>query len=343
MRLFDLFADFASPFRTRTPPPHIEDSVEEAVGYTLFMLRHATLLIHRHEKIDFMSFLDNNSEADFLGVNDCLSALPTSSLNEWPVSDDSSTPFSRGYSAMRRARSTSARYSTYNLPSREQRHGFVSNSRRKDMFVNAPDDASILPAEPSTFHPTADLALPSVHVDTAALHVEEHLTQILYDAQSQSDLTIEIPCAVDRLGLQLLDSCIVSEQAEEDVVDYATQNSGLTIKIPGLADRLALLLLGSCNVNEQTEERGDVDGLSLDGSIASESSYSSGDDDYTYPSYTSPSYPSSPVPMAAGPDRTSRRKHRRIAAPYYRAEGKPKRKEMWVDTYIMSGSNVPAC
>jgi hypothetical protein len=131
----------------------------------------------------------------------------------------------------------------------------------------------------------------------------------------------------------------VFEQAEEDedVVDYATQNSGLTIKIPGLVDRLALLLLSSCNVNEQTEEGEDVDGLLLDGSITSESSYSSGDDDYTYPSYTS-----SPVPMAAGPDRTSRRKHRRIAAPYHRAEGKLKRKELWADMDIMAGSNVPA-
>lgn len=339
--MFDFLVDFASPFRT--PPPHIEDCVDEAVGHTLFTLWHATLLIHHHEKVDFMSFVDNNSEGDFLGVNDSLSAFPTLSLDEWPVSDDSSTLFSRGYSAMHRARSTAARYSTYNLPSREQRHAFIWDPRRKEMFVDAPDDASILPAEPSTFHPMADLALPSVHVDTAALQVEECLTQIIYEAQSQSDQTIEIPCAVDRLGLQLLDSCIVSEQAEgddgdEDVVDYATQNTGLTIKIPGLVDRLALLLPGSCNVNEQTEERGDVDGLSLDGSITSESSCSSGDDDHTSPFYTS-----SPVLMAAGPDRTSRRKHRRIAAPYHRTEGMPKRKELWVDTYIMAGSNVPAC
>lgn len=324
MLLFDFFADFASPFQT--PPPHIEDSVDEAVGHTLFMLRHATLLIHRHEKVDFMSFVDNNSEADFLGVNDCLPALPTSSLNERPVSNDSSTPFSRRYSAMRCERSTAARYSTYSLPSREQRHAFVRNSRRKDMFINAPDDASIFPAEPSTVHSMADLALSSVYVDTAA--------PVIHHAQSQSYPTIEIPCAVDRLGLQLLEG-----EGDEDVVDYAsTQNSGLTIKIPGLVDRLALLLMGSCNVNEQTEEREDVDGLSFFGSIASESSCSSGDDDYTSPSYTS-----LPVPMAAGPDRTSRRKHRRIAAPYHRAEGRPKRKELWADTYIMAGSNVPAC
>jgi hypothetical protein len=215
------------------------------------------------------------------------------------------------------------------------------------MFVNGLDDAFIPPAGPSTVHPTADLALSSVHIDMAAPHVEghEHLTHIPHDAQSKSDLAIKIPGTVDRLGLQLMQSCIVSERTEEDkededVVDYTTQNSCLTIKIPGLVDRLALRLLGSCSVNEQTEEGEDVDNLSLDGSIASESSSSDGDgidDDHTCPSYSS-----SPVPTAAGPDRTSRHKHRRIAAPYHRAEGKPKRKELWADTDIMAGSDVPA-
>jgi hypothetical protein len=344
MFLFDLFADFASPFRN--PHSQVEDSDDEAVGYSLFMLMHATLLIHRREKDEFMSSADNSSEADLLGVNDCLSALPTSPLYERPVSDDRSTPSSKRYSAIRRARPTAARYSAYKLPSREQRHAFIRNSRRKDMFLNGLDDAFIPPAEPSTVRPTADLALSSVHVDMAAPHVEEHehLTHIPHDAQSKSDLAIKIPGAVDRLGLQLMHSCIVSEQTEEDkededVVDYATQNSCLTIKIPGLVDRLALRLLGSCNVNEQIEEGEDVDNFSLDGSIASESSSSDGDgiDD----DHTSLSYSSSPVPTAGGPDRTSRRKHRRIAAPYRRAEGRPKRKELWADTDIMAGSDVP--
>lgn len=343
MFLFDLFADLTSPFRN--PRPQIEDSDDEEVGYTPFMPMHSTLLMHRRKKDEFMSLADNNSEADLLGVNDCLSAPPTSPLYERPVSDDSSTQFSKRCSAVRRARSTAARYSAYKLPSREQRHAFIRSSRRKEMFINGLDDAFIPPVEPSTVHPTADLALPSVHVDMAAPHVEEHehLTHIPYDAQSKSDLTIKIPGAVDRLGLQLLESCIVSEQTEEekedeDVVDYATQDSDLTIKIPGLVDRLALRLLGSCNVNEQTE--GDVDNLSLDGSIASESSSSS--DDGIDDDHTSPSHSSSPVPTAAGPDRTSRRKHRRIAAPYHRAEGKPKRKELWANMDIMAGSNVPA-
>jgi hypothetical protein len=214
------------------------------------------------------------------------------------------------------------------------------------MFVNGLDNTFIPPAGPSTVHPAAALALPSVHLDTAAPHVEEHehLSQILYDAQSESDLTIKIPSAVDRLGLQLLDSCIVSEQAEEekedgDVVDYATQSSGLTIKIPGLVDRLAQRFLHSCNMNEQAVDSSS-DNFSLDESTASDSSSSDGDgiDDY----HTPPSYSSSPVPTAAGPDRTSRRKHRRIAAPYRRAEGKPKRKELWVDTNTAAGSEVPA-
>jgi hypothetical protein len=349
MFLFDLFADLASPFRN--PHPQIEDSDDEEVGYTPFVLIHSTLLIRRRKKDEFMSLEDNNSEADPLGVNDCLSAFQTSPLYERHVSDDRSPPFSQRYSAVRRARSTAARYSAYNIPSREQRHAFIRNSRRKEMFVNGVDDAFIPPAKPSIIHPTADLALPSVHADMAAPHVEEHehLTHIPYDAQSKSDLTIKIPGAVDRLGLQLLESCIVSEQTEEDkededAVDYTTQNCGLTIKIPGLIDRLALRLLGSCNVSEQTEtEEGedvDIDNLSLDGSIASESSFSNSDniDD----DHTSPSCSSSPVPTVAGPDRTSRRKHRRIAAPYHRAEGKPKRKELWADTDIMAGSDVPA-
>ena len=69
---------------------------------------------------------------------------------------------------------------------------------------------------------------------------------------------------------------------------------------------------------------------------------SSSDSDNKDDDYTSPSYTSSTVPTAAGPDRTSRRKHRRVAAPYHRAEGKPKRKELWADTDIMAGSDVPA-
>jgi hypothetical protein len=217
------------------------------------------------------------------------------------------------------------------------------------MFVDGLDDAFIPPAGPSIVHPTADLTLPSMRVDMAAPHVKEHehLTHIPHEAQSKSDLTIKIPSAVDRLGLQLLESCIVSEQTEEDkedegVVDYATQDSGLTIKIPGLVDRLALQLLGSCNVNEQTVlvEGDDKDDSSLDGSIASEPS--SSDSDSIDDNHTSPSYSLSPVPTTVGPDRTSRRKHRRIATPYHRAEGKPKRKELWTDTDIMAAREVPA-
>ena len=256
MFLFDLFANLASPFRN--PHSQTECSDDEEVGYTPFMTMHSTLLIHPRKKDELMSLTDNSSETDLLGVNDCLPAPPTSPLYERPVSDDRFTPFSKRYSAIRHARSTAARYSAYKLPSREKRHALIRNSRRKEMFVNGLDDAFIPPAEPSAIHPTADLAS-----DMAAPHVEEHehITHLPYDAQSNSDLTIKIPGAVDRLGLQLLESCIVSEQTEEDedAVDYATQNSGLTIKIPGLVDRLALRLLGSCNVNEQTEEGEDVD------------------------------------------------------------------------------------
>jgi hypothetical protein len=39
MYLFDLFADFSRPFRYAPPP--IDDSGDEAVSYTLFMVVHA--------------------------------------------------------------------------------------------------------------------------------------------------------------------------------------------------------------------------------------------------------------------------------------------------------------
>ncbi len=48
MFLFDLFGDFARPFRN--PPPQFEDSDDEAVGYTLFMFIHATLLMRQRDK-----------------------------------------------------------------------------------------------------------------------------------------------------------------------------------------------------------------------------------------------------------------------------------------------------
>ncbi len=283
------------------------------------------------------------SLADNTDLN-CLSPPPTSPLYERPMSDVRSTPFSKRSSAIRHARST-AHYSAYKLPSREQRQAFSRKSRRKKMFADGLDDVFIPPTKPRTIHTTADPALPSVHVEVAAPHVEEHLAAMPYDthlATQQSDLTIKIPSAVDRLGLQLLNSCIVSEQTEEDenIVDCATPKSGLTIKIPGLVDSLALRFLGSCNLYEKTQEGEDVDHSSLDGSTASDSSSSDdGDinDDRTYSSYSS-----SPTPAAGGPDRAPRHKHRRIAAPYHRAVGKPKRKELWIDTDISAGSEVPA-
>ena len=285
-----------------------------------------------------MSLADNNFESDLLEVDDCLLALPAPLLYEQPASDDRSTSFSKKCSAIRRPRSTVARYSAYKLPSREQRHALIRNSCRKEMFVTGLDDAFIPPTEPTTIHPMANLALPIVQVDMAAPHAELERSHIHYDAQPKGDLTIRIPSAVDRLGLQLMDSCIVSEQTEdkenEDVVDYAAQNGGLTIKIPGLVDRLALRLLGSCSVTEEGE---DEDNSSLDESITSETSSSDdGIDDHHASSYSS-----SLVPTAAGPDRTSLRKNRRIAAPYHRAERKPRRKELWVDTDNIAGREVP--
>jgi hypothetical protein len=109
--------------------------------------------------------------------------------------------------------------------------------------------------------------------------------------------------------------------------------SGLTIKIPGLVDRLALRLLGSCSVTEQTEEDDDLDDSSLEGYALSESS-SEGDteDDYNPAFYSS----------SSSPDRTSRRKLRRgAAAPYRRAGGTLKRKELWADADTPAGSEVP--
>ncbi len=304
-----------------------------------------------------MSLADNTSEADIFEANDddtsmsgpgalqpglnYLPSPPTSPLYGRPVSDDRSTPFSKRYLAVRRARST-ARYSAYIRPSREQRQAFSRNSRRKEMFVDGLDSAFIPLTEPSAVHPTADLALLSVREDMATPPVEEHLTTMPYDAHPATDQMTRIPDVVDRLGLRLLNSCNVSEQTKEDDEDEDVVNSPpksrLTIKIPGVVDRLALRMVRSCDVNDQTEQGEDVDYLSLDGSTVSDSSSSSdGDDDHT-----SPSYSSSPVPAAAGPDRSSRRRrHRRNAAPYHREGGTSKRKELWVDTDV-AGSEVPA-
>jgi hypothetical protein len=115
----------------------------------------------------------------------------------------------------------------------------------------------------------------------------------------------------------------------------ATQKTGLTIKIPGLVDRLALRLLGSCSVTKRAEEdEEDAGGSSLDGYSASESSSEGDIDDDDDPASRSPS-PSH--------DRSSRRKSRRsAAAPYRRAGGKPKRKELWADAETRVGGEVPA-
>src|SRR5713226_4976256 len=241
-----------------------------------------------------MSLADNTSEADILEANDddismsgpgalqpglnYLPSPPTSPLYGRPVSDDRSTPFSKRYLAVRRARST-ARYSAYIRPSREQRQAFSRNSRRKEMFVDGLDSAFIPLTEPSAVHPTADLALLSVREDMATPPVEEHLTTMPYDAHPATDQMTRIPDVVDRLGLRLLNSCNVSEQTKEDDEDEDVVNSPpksrLTIKIPGVVDRLALRMVRSCDVNDQTEQGEDVDYLSLDGYTVSDSSSSS--------------------------------------------------------------------
>lgn len=311
-----------------------------------------------------MSLVDNASEADpsdLLEVDDefismseptcvvgaetlsdtnlgCISTPPMSPLYERPVSDDYSIPFSERRCAMRRARSA-ARHSPYKFHSREQRQAFTKNYRRKEMFVDDAHDSFIPSAEPNTFPSMADLDLPSLHADLATT------AHNAYRATQNADLTVTIPSLVDRLGLQLLSSCKVSERTEgnEDVVACASQKSGLTIKIPGVVDRLALRLLSSLDVKDQTEEDEDFDILSSDGYTgASESSSDGGDIDDDRMSPSCFSSPTLAVLGPRGPDRSSRRKHRRLtAAPYQRA-GIPKRKELWADTGSRRGIEVPA-
>ena len=48
MFLFNFFADLVHPFRDTRP--QIEDSDDEAVGYTLIMLLYASLLTRRRDK-----------------------------------------------------------------------------------------------------------------------------------------------------------------------------------------------------------------------------------------------------------------------------------------------------
>ncbi|KAI0292529.1 hypothetical protein BC826DRAFT_1105424 [Russula brevipes] len=337
MFLFDLFADFARPFRDTYP--QMEDSDDE----------------------ESMSFVDDASEAglpDALEANadmhtsaptyipgalatsdrdlDCLPIPPASphspsAFHELHMLDDRTTQFSRRSCVLRRARS-SARHSAYSLPSWEQRQSFKKRHSRckKDMFVEEPQLPVLPPVEPTPVFSMANLVLDSLPVEAAAAPINAVELNLL--SQFTAQCSLADPC-------KAVDSVLTRTSMLHDARLATIQRSGLTIRIPSLVDRLALRLLGSCSVTEQAEEDEEVDALSLDGYAASESSTSDtdADDDYDYP------LRSLLREVVPGPDRSSRRSfRRRVAAPYRRAGGKSKRKELWVDIDARAESRVPA-
>lgn len=201
------------------------------------------------------------------------------------------------------------RHKAYSVPSRGQREAFKKTSRReKDMFVENPFIPTTSNGQP-TLSPAFDPLLSTSGTNVPS--TLEHQAELCLPAM------LEDKCSMKETRGQ-------SSQAGSDSTPRArvAKKSGLTIKIPGLVDRLALRLVHSCNVVEQVEEE-DLD-YSPDGYTASESSFE-GDQDHIL-------RPSSPC---SSPDRLSRRElRRRAVAPYHRT-GKPKRKELWLNSEVV--------
>jgi hypothetical protein len=237
--------------------------------------------------------------------------------------DDLATKVSKRHYVHRHTR-TSARHSAYSIPSLGQRQAFKRRSPcKKEMFVEGPHPLSVPPVEPTIVPPTADLILPSMHVEvspTLLNPIEIHLSS-----------QFSTHCNVTESPSTPTDTVLTPTLTPHGTL-RTSQKSGLTIKIPGLVDRLALRLLSSCSVMEQTEAD-DLDDSSLGGYAPSESSSEDDIDGDRNPAFHFSS---------SSPDRTSRRKLRRGAAsPYHRAGGKSKRKVLWVDADTPTGSEVP--
>jgi hypothetical protein len=258
---------------------------------------------------------------------DCLSTAPTfpyasSHLHELSMPSGLATKVSKRHGVLRHAR-TSARHNAYSLPSLGQRQAFKRRFRhKKDMFIEGSHLPSVPPVEPTAVSPATDLVLASMHIEvspTPLNPIEIHLSSQFSNH-----------CNVTESPSIPTDSVLAPTLTPHDALS-TSQMSGLTIKIPGLVDRLALRLLGSCSVTEQLEE--EDDDSSLDGYSPSESSSESDVEDDYNPTFHSPS---------SNPDRPSRRRLRRgAAAPYHRAGGKLKRKELWADADAPARSEVP--
>jgi hypothetical protein len=197
------------------------------------------------------------------------------------------------------------RHKAYSVPSRGQREAFKRyNRRQKDMFVENPF-IPFVSNGPPTISPEFDPLLPTSSTNeplTFAHQAELYLPTLLEDKCSMKETQSQ---SAQAGSVSTLHACVAKK-------------SGLTIKIPSLVDRLALRLVHSCNVAQAEEE--DLDD-SPDGYTASESS-SEGDQDHI-PHHSFP---------CSSPDRLSRRElRRRAVAPYHRT-GKPKCKELWLNS-----------
>ena len=286
-----------------------------------------------------MSLTDDASETSLADISEANSDIPMSAPAYVPNTEatinstyppspyspphlaDHATQVSKTQSVLRHTRS-SARHKAYSLPSPEQRQAYKRHSRRKkDMFVEGLHLPSVPPVKPTTVSPTADLVLSSVHAEVAATLVNPVEIQLSSRFAAQCNVVESQRPMTDTLSPSMLTPTDATR---------ATQKTGLIIKIPGLVDRLALRLLGSCSVTEQTEDEEDIDGSSLNGCSTSESSSEGDIDD------------DDDNPASRSSDRSSRRKSRRNAtAPYHRAGGNPKRKELWTDAGTRAGGEVP--
>lgn len=314
---FGFFAGIVRPFRATKPP--IEDSDDEMDEFVSLTNTVFDADIPDGSEGDANMSLSIAALVPSLAASpvtvdlNYTTSSPTSSYAS-SISDDlgalaaEASPPSDKICLQRRVKSF-MRHKAYSVPSRGQREAFKRYSRRrKDMFIDNPSISSVSNGPP-TISPAFDplLSTSGTNVPSTFVHQAElYLPALLEDKCSMKEIR----------GQSAQAGCVSTPHTR------VAKKSGLTIKIPSLVDRLALRMLHSCNVAEQVEEE-DLD-YSPDGYTASESSFEDDQDHIMRPSSPCSSH-----------DRISRRKlRRRAVAPYHR-RGKPKRKELWLNSEVV--------
>jgi hypothetical protein len=175
------------------------------------------------------------------------STYASSLCDEQPMLVNHAIGSSDSHGVLRRARS-SARHNAYSVPSREQRQAFKQHCRlKKHIFTHNSYDHSVT-SVPNTVSSAFDRAQAGSDIEATSMSknpVEPCLSTLF---SAQCNVT-----ANQYAGMETTSNLMTPS--------LTSQKSGLTIKIPSLVDRLALQLLGSCNVTEQSEEDEDTDSL----------------------------------------------------------------------------------